>query len=290
MVRYSKLLIRGIAGTVLAALAVFLLLMPASSRAQGWSGGDELPVWEQIAAQRQAVEDTIFASGPEVREPFFAFLTGLALGDSVGLWTGADIRAFSAGQGFTSKFPVEMVKQVVRRRPSPSEQISWPMTAVRAVWEIDLFEDLNRSLPYSILGYHPGSLKVSRKILLTETRGGSMAVHRGQEIFVVGNVIMLRLDQGHVILDVDGLVDRLLGKGLDDSATVGFVLAREEGQLIGLAVSLGRNGRKIYGEFDFRRDKVLPNGRPLAKALSAASRQRMLNGYQGPQLGTWVDD
>lgn len=272
------------------ALAVFGCLAATSGLAQSWYDDEDFPIWEQVDAQRQAVADSIFAEGPEVREPFFAFLTNLAIGDSVGQWSGSEIETYAAGQGLVSKFPVEMVDKVVRRRPLPVEQTSWPMTAVRAVWEIHLFEDLDRSLPYSVLGYHPGSLRVSRLLVLTEARGGRMVLHQGENIFAVEDVVILRLDQGHVLLDVDGLVDRLLGKALDDSATLGFVLAREEGQLIGLAVSLGRKGRKIYGEFDFRRDKVLPNGRPVAKALSAASRHRMLDGYVGPPLGAWVDD
>jgi hypothetical protein len=91
-----------------------------------------------------------------------------------------------------------------------------------------------------------------------------------------------------VLLDADGLLDALLGKALDDAWIVGFVLGREEGRLIGLGVSLGREGRHIYGEFDFTRDKVLPNGRPLASALSRASR-RWLDPDTGHLPEPWAE-
>lgn len=270
--------------TVLTVLVCCLWLGSPPALAQ------DVSAWEEIPASREPDPGPLPVDGPEVTEPVFAFLVNLAAGDSLGSWTGEDIRAFAADRGTPSRFPVELVERITRRRPEVEAKKAWPQAAVRAVWEVTLTEPLDRSMPYSILGYHPGSLRVSRQLLLTEVLGGTLALPVGQKALLVTDVIMLRLDQGHVILDVDGLVDRLLGSALDDAGTVGFVLAREEGQLLGLAVSLGRNGRRIYGEFDFRRDKVLPNGRTLAKVLSAACRQRMLEGYEGPELGAWVDD
>jgi len=273
--------------TALAVLGVLLCLVPA---APDGAAAQDVPIWEEVAAQRRAAADSVLAGGPEIREPVFAFLTGLACGDSLGHWSGEDLRLFAEQQDISSRFPLGLVTEVVRRRPQEGEPRSWAELPVRAVWELTLTGDLDRAMPYSILGYHPGSLLISRKLLLTEVDGGALTVRGTDGTFILDKVIMLRLDRGHVILDVDGIVDRLLGKALDDAATVGFVLAREEGRLLGLAVSLGRDGRSIYGEFDFRRDRILPHGRPLASALSAASRRCMLAGYMGPALGAWVDE
>lgn len=273
-----------LAGTVLTVLA----FLCAGNAQSAWAQADDEFPYE--FGREEAESPTRDLSGPEVAEPFFAFLVAVAQADSLGSWRGADIQAFADSWQHPSKFPMDLVASVSRRRPTAEEQVSWPFAAVLAVWEINLVEDLDRKMPYSILGYHPGSLRVSQKIQLTETRRGTMAMNSGSEVFLAREVTMFRLDRGHVILDVDGLVDRLLGKGLDDSATIGFVLAREEEHLVGLAVSLGKKGRRIYGEFDFRQDKVLPNGRNWAKALSAACRLRMLQGYTGPELGVWVED
>lgn len=277
-------------GTATAVLVVLCWLAPGTAGARDRYGGEETPIWEEVDAARAARREALLAEGPEIREPFFAFLVGLAEGDSLGAWSGADIDSFAQRRGTPSRFPVDLVGEVVRRRPLPAEQASWPVAAVKAVWEITLTENLDRPLPYNILGYHPGSLRVSRRLLLTETGAGTLAAHQGDQVFVFGRVTMLRLDEGHVILDVDGLVDRLLGKSLDDAATVGFVLARQDSTLLGVAVSLGRNQRRIYGEFDFRRDEILPHGRPAAQALSSACRRRMLEGHTGPPLGAWVED
>ena len=272
------------AGTVVTVLAFLCAGWADQATAQA---GDEFPFEFGGPEFESSVEDL---SGPEIAEPLFALLVSMAEADSLGSWRGSDVQAHADSLQRASKFPENLVDRITRRRPTTEEQVSWPFAAVLAVWEIDLIEDLDRKMPYSILGYHPGSLRVSRQIKLTEARRGTMAMNRGTEVFLAREVTMFRLDEGHVILDVDGFVDRLLGKGLDDSATIGFVLARDEEQLVGLAVSLGRNGRRIYGEFDFRRDKVLPNGRSWARALSAACRLRMLQGYTGPPLGVWVDD
>jgi hypothetical protein len=117
-------------------------------------------------------------------------------------------------------------------------------------------------LPYSILGYHPGDFRGSRRLVFSEVHAGNLALTGLQPPEFVSDVILFRLDEGHLLLDVDGLVDRLLGKALDDAATVGFVLARHDTRLLGLAVSLGRDGRRINGEFDFRRTRCCPTAAP----------------------------
>ena len=128
-------------------------------------------------------------------------------------------------------------------------------------------------MPYSILGYHPGSLRVARVLELAELAPLAFSLELPADDDAVRHVQVdscrvFALEGGHVLLDADGWLDALLGAGLDDSWTLGFVTARTEGELVGLAVSLGRDGRRIYGEFDFRADKVLAHGRPLANALS----------------------
>lgn len=267
------------------AILVLVLVWGTPGAAQEAQWGHEFP-YEFSRPAPSEVEDD---SGPPVAEPFFAWLIHLTETDTLGTWSAEEIQSTLGQWPGTSRFPVETLVRLERRRPSEAEQFSWPHAAVRAVWEMTLTEDLERSMPYSILGYHPGTLRLSRHLLLTEVRKGTLAYADGADPHLMRDVIMFRLDQGYLVLDVDGLVDRLLGKSLDDSGTVGFVLAREEGRLLGLAVSLGRSGRRIYGEFDFRQDKVLPNGRPAARGLSAACRMKMLEDYTGPELGRWVD-
>jgi len=102
------------------------------------------------------------------------------------------------------------------------------------------------------------------------------------------NVRVFAVASGYLVLDADGFVDALLGSALDDAWTVGLVIAREGERRVGLGVSLGRDGRRIYGEFDFVRDRVLPHGRPAASALSGFAR-RWLDPQRGQTPPSWQE-
>ncbi len=229
--------------------------------------------------------------GDRISEPFFAFLIQLAEGDSLGSWDGQDVRRFAAARGDRSRFPLDQLVAVVRRRPDPDERRRWPGVRVTAHWDLDLKEDLDRPMPYDILGYHPGSLLVSRHLELVELRPGPLdltgRLKNRKTTSSFRDVHVLALVKGYMVLDADGFVDALLGSALDDAWTVGLVTAREDGRRVGLGVSLGRKGRRIYGEFDFVRDKVLAHGRPAASALSGYCR-RWLDPSAGQVPTPWV--
>jgi hypothetical protein len=269
------------AAAVPAAILAALLAAAAGVR------GDDSHLWGASAA---------LTAGPEVRDPFFEFCVGLAEGDSLGAWTGVDLARRIAATGRRSKLPVEMVVRIERRAIPASEQpISRDRRATRR-WRVELDADLSRPLPYSILGYHPGTLHVSRVLEAFEwiMPGASVRVDGpdGPELRV-GTLHALRLEAGHVVLDADGLVDKLLGKKLDDTWTEAFVLARVDGAadprengLNGVALGRSRTGRPLNGAFDFRRDEVLPNGRPAARALSGLCRP-VVAPYERPDPRAW---
>ncbi len=246
----------------------------------GAGGRAEAQIWTEFGP----VPEEKPAAGDLISEPFFAFVIELAEGDSLGRWDSEDVRRFATARGERSRFPLDQLVTVVRRRPDPDERRRWPGVRVTAHWDLDLKEDLDRPMPYDILGYHPGSLLVSRHLELVELRPGPLDL-TGQlkdrrTTAAFRDVHVLALVKGYMVLDADGFVDALLGSALDDAWTVGLVIAREEERRIGLGVSLGRKGRKIYGEFDFVRDKVLAHGRPAASALSGYCRR-----WLDPQAG-----
>ncbi len=267
---------------IAAAVPAALLLVAGTVR------GDNGHLWGAPAAA---------VAGPEVRDPFFAFCVELAEGDSLGAWSGSDLAARIAATGRRSQLPVETIVRLERREvPLPLQPTHRDRRATRR-WRLELDADLARPLPYSILGYHPGTLHVSRVLEALEWTlpGSSVRVDGpdGPELRV-GAIHALRLEAGHVILDADGLVDRLLGKKLDDTWTEAFVLARVEGSddlrengLNGVALGRSRGGRPLSGAFDFRRDEVLPNGRPAARALSGLSRP-FVAPYERPDPRAWT--
>lgn len=229
-------------------------------------------VWSEFGARAEQAP----AAGVEIREPFFAFLLAMAESDSLGSWTGQDLCDFAVRCGRPSKLPLADLVQVRRARPEPDQAARWPGVRPVAVWRLRLDADLSVPMPYSILGYHPGSLLVSGGLDFTELWVGQRTVEYRQDKETAAanfdSVRIFALTAGRLVLDADGFVDALLGSALDDSWTLGFVTAREDGNRLGVGVSLGRNGRRIYGEFDFARDKILPGGRPSASALSGYSR------------------
>jgi hypothetical protein len=252
-------------------VAVLLFLYLPAMQARGdnfWWLEDEDKDNSEVSAK---------VEGPEIKEPFFAFIIALAEGDSIGTWSSAVIAERIKEFGEESLFPIEKLSSITRRAAVGQEQESRMYHAVSRIWEMEMGEDLDRSMPYSILGYHPGSLRISKKLVFSEWRLGhlNLLVTRKDEpgeLTPLDSVMILRLDEGSIVLDVDRWLDALLGSGLDDSWTLGMAIARNDSVPMGLAISLGREGRRIFGEIDFQADKVKAHGSPLARALSRHGR------------------
>jgi hypothetical protein len=249
--------------------------------------------WSEFGTSDKKGDDAAVREGPEIREPFFEFMLGMAEVDSLGSWQGAELRAHTLATGRESRFPLDEVVSLERSRPAAAAVRKYPGATVRAVWTLTLTEDQDRAMPYSILGYHPGSLRVAGRLVFSELAPSDVAIsYVEDDVQVTRHLTEVRifpLEEGHVVLDADGWLDALLGSGLDDAWTLGFVVGREEGRLVGLGVSLGRKGRKIYGEFDFNRDKVEAHGRPVMAGLSRASR-RWLNVEDGNLPPAWDEE
>ena len=207
-----------------------------------------------------------------VVEPFFGFLLSVMDGDSLGVWTAPDLTRYAEAQGRPSRMPLESIAELRRRRPHPVEKRRWPRAELRAVWELTMVSKLQLPMPYSILGYHPGSLRIAQRLLLSELALGDRTFVTEEGEYPQGRTLTdihaVRIDSGHVVLDADRLPDMLLGGNLDDAWTLGFVAAREEGRRIGLAVSVKRDGGPIFGQFDFERDRIMKSGSPLGSVLS----------------------
>lgn len=249
---------------------VTILVADGGREAAAWDHSDDL---RDRSAERG--EDAP-ADGPAIRDPFFEFVVAVVESDSLGTWSRDDLLAYVAASGRETKLPIERVVTLSRLPDGLSD---------RRVVRLALDTALEMPLPYSILGYHPGTLHVSRVVATTEIDLHDALLRlpgaRGQPVkFWAAGVRAMVVSEGHVVLDVDGLVDRLLGKKLDDTWMQGFVLARvanspdpEDDGLNGLALGLSRKRRPLSGSFDFRHDKVLPNGRPVAKALTHYCRR-----------------
>jgi hypothetical protein len=230
------------------------------------------------------------AASPEVREPVFQFLLGIMAGDSLGVWEAPALQAYVRATGRPTRLPLAHVVRIERRAVVPPQE-SRDGVRVERIWHLILDAPLDLPMPYSILGYHPGTMRLAREIDLSEWRLGDLdlriAGKDGSGELAVAGLTVLRLDTGWLILDVDGVLDRLLGKLLDDTWTAGVAVFRRDGCLTGLALGYNRKLRPIFGEFDFRADKVLAHDRPLTSGLSAYARRWTLPPGDGP-VRAWI--
>ncbi|MDY0110678.1 MAG: hypothetical protein RBT60_12170 [Candidatus Krumholzibacteria bacterium] len=214
----------------------------------------------------------------QVHEPFFAFIFIMTDRDSLGTWTPADLLAFADAWGQPSVFPLATCLESLTREAVPAGEVERRRGVDCARrWVICLQPPrLDLPMPYSILGYRPGTLSFDGPLVLREWRLGerelNLTVDDQNYEFTIDGMTVFQLATGWIILDVDAWLDNLLGKSLDDTATEGFILGRVETDVVGVGNSVGRTGRRIFGELDFRSGKVENNGRPLSLAMSRYGR------------------
>jgi hypothetical protein len=254
--------------------AILLLCFTSGYSQPDWVDQD-IPIFNQP----EKVESD---PGPEINDPFFAFCIALIEEDSLGQWTRDDIKTWIESTGRTSALPIDQLKYLERSALPAEEQLrSGIDTATRCI-RLVMTEDLKVPLPFSIMGYHPGDLFVSQELTAIEWNLDHHILHADIDGPVRVSAKFLRalhLVEGWVVLDVDGWLDRLLGKKLDDTWFEAFVLARvevipddQEDELNGMALGRSRKDRPLVGSFDFRKNKVLTNGRPVARILSGYVR------------------
>lgn len=227
----------------------------------------------------------------QVGEPVFAFVFGLVEADSLGAWTGNDFTDFAAVWEQPSVFPLELLASFTREALPPDEQITRGGFVCDRRIVVTLTSDrLDMPMPYSILGYHPGTLGFGSPLVIREWRLGQrrLRVRNGENsrAETVHGLTVFQVTGGWTVLDVDNWLDKLLGENLDDSAVLGFTACQARGRLVGVGTSAGRGGRFIYGELDFAQGTVAAHGRPLARALAGQTR-RWTTPDDGDRAGAW---
>lgn len=248
-------------------ISVVVILALRDGIGLAWDPTEDLSEW--YAEGRRPESETY---PHEIQDPFFEFVVAVIEGDSLGVWTRADLEARLAAADRTSRLPVARLVSLERRVDASDP-------AVRRL-RLELDAPLDLPVPWSLLGYHPGSLLTSRVIEAREIGLPPVVLHLADD---AGRrwapvIHVLTIETGHMILDVDGFVDKLLGAKLDDTWFTAFVIARVtpdpgEDALQAMALGLSHDRRRLVGAFDFRRDKILPDGRPIASALSIYCRR-----------------
>ena len=274
---------------VLAAiLAAMLVLLPAAAtpadarashqpRRSSASAADRPAPAAAAGADRADGKDEALPVPPSgVRDPLLELLFTITENDSLGTWDGAALARYVAASGRPSRLPVGDIARLARRPARADEAEKRRGASVTRVWELELAQALRLPLPWSFLGYHPGTLAASRTFVLSEWRLEDqtldVVVDGHPATIGVTDVCVLRLDKGWFMLDVDAWLDALLGSMLDDYWACGYVFARQEGRPLEVSLLVKRDGGDDYGQFDLGHDRIETHPEPVARGLSLLAR------------------
>ncbi len=245
---------------LLSLLASLALLVAQPCVAQLWSVGAD--------GARQP-EDWVLAEG--VTDPLFAAMVGVVESEFFGGIRQAQIDSIITANG-GSKLPHEVFKEI-RRVPVPG--------AAAALVQFVLFEKIDRPIPYSLLGYNPGSIRASQQLDFLEFDIGRrryLVKIDDEEIVVeIESAHLLVLASGFMEMDFDGWLDRLLGSKLDDMHVKAFLIFTMDDQRYSLGMGVTKKNRGKTGAFDFLEDSTLF---PAPKELLVVGREMRAEGLR----------
>lgn len=187
---------------------------------------------------------------PDVVDPLFGLLVGLLDAGAYGRLEHAAVDSLVRSRG-GSRMPVEAVVELQRTPAAGGADAQ-----VRVLFAGDLELDI----PYSLLGYHPGSIRTTRELRLREWSLGDrpfwLPDQPGGRRIVVEDLRLWMVERGRLELDVDAWLDKLFGPRLDDVEITGMLLFRWRGKRWGLGFGYSRGGDGRTGVFDLSGDEM----------------------------------
>jgi len=222
----------------LTALLAVLMVAPAAA-AMFWTLGEQrqpVPAAARLAA--------------DVKDPVFALLAGLLDDGVFGELDPAFVDSVVTAHG-TTKLPHRSMRRLTR---IPAEQHS--------TLTLQVEEEFKVPVPYSILGYNPGSLSTSPDLELWQWGLGDHPYWttdgegQRQRVLLL-DAQLFGLSAGSVRMDVDWWLDKLLGSRLDDVDLVGFLIFRRDDHRYAVAFGYNPSGRGRTGVFDLTTDEIV---------------------------------
>ena len=246
---------------------------PADTSVQSLSGGSVpspadsgVRLWQDTSQGRREI--TTLAAADGVSNPVLGVLVSLIDRDLYGRVSQVRLRQEAQEHG-EGRIPWKYFLWI-RRQPIAEQH--HPEVTVR------FLSALAVPIPYAILGYHPGRMRTSQRVVVDEWPMGDWSWkwedEEGSQLFVAEQVELFALREGQVEIDVDGFVDWILGGRLDDIRITGMLLFSHEGSRYGLAFGYNPEGQGRSGVLDLGRDKILfPPPKPF---LSLGRRMRSI--------------
>jgi hypothetical protein len=190
-----------------------------------------------------------------VKDRFYSYLIGLVQADTCGVLRARDLENVLADYRGKTSIPFEYIEDI-RRECGQSDP--------KAV-SISFSRQLKTPVPYSILGYHPGSVIASDtvKFLEWDIPFKSLRYSRREPV-ELSQIYIFGICEGWALVDIDAWLDKLLGGLLDDTRIVVMVLFKYESDWHGLAAGYGPSGEGRSGIFNFSKNTILfPTPREL---------------------------
>lgn len=214
------------------ATVIFCLLLPLPGLL-----GNELPGRE------------VWLPESEVKDRFFSYLIGLVQVDTCGVLDAGDLESILKDFKGQTSIPFELIK-VIKRECADGvgpKEVS-----------ITFNGELKTPVPYSILGYHPGSVSTSSTVRFYEWEipYKTLRWSRRQPVDLT-KIYVFGIYEGWAVVDVDAWLDALLGGLLDDTRIVALALFKYDGDWHGLAAGYGPSGEGRSGIFNFNQNRIL---------------------------------
>lgn len=246
--------------------------------------------WVQRAYAALADLDTlpiptepVFAEG--VEQPVFGFLIDQLDDGYVGVITSDHLKAVIEAHPKKSRFSHTIFSEL-RRAPQPKSERAFSLIVMPGPSQV--------SVPYSFLGYHPGTIEVSENVLMEEWHLGEYKLRDAwnvdQNTYELSDVTLWGILDGILFLDVDGWLDKMLGGKLDDTRLVGGVLFTYEGVRYALAMGYNDNGQGQYGALDLKRDRAHVSSPNALKVVSRNMRVIVISNLRNRGIQPWWDE
>jgi hypothetical protein len=227
---------------------------------------------------------------PAVKDPVFALLVGLVQDGVYGTLTEPRVQAELDRARLESELPYRSLADLTRL----------PVIAGKtALVRVRFNGPLNLPIPYSILGYHPGSFNVSETTVFREWIFPSMQlIHdetkdgkTSRQILEITDVHLFGVQDGAVYIDIDAWLDLLMGDALDDTIVTCLMLCRYQGQWLGFAMGYAKDGTGRSGAFSFAKDQIVFPTPAELRTVGREMRRRkelFMQSWQAPETNPFA--
>ena len=239
-----------------ALLAAFLVLAAASRLDAEEPPAPGSAPQAQTEANPASIRPGRQVSVADVRDTFFSYVLGIVFsGIDVDI-DNAQMRAILTEFQSKLKFPFDLVTRVVQQED--------PALGHREI-SLVFSGDVVIPIPFSFLGYHPGTLRSTQQLNFRVIRS---SYTRGGEYTPVYD---LTLVDGSVLIDIDDWLVRLLRQLIDKLQVRHIVFFHYQGAWIGLIEGEGKIFKRDVREyFDFTNNRIVY---PISDQLDALGRK-----------------